>query len=144
MAGALTRAAHSMFQTATTEELRGLGLQPPAAETWVLGPSTGGRGRLDDWFQDEPTGVRYRLFIHRMPSRQGSVMIPLLWDLVYGYVEHHGVELKRSTPSPAALRSGVVLMEECLAAYREGPRQVLATIAGSGHPFWRYPSGPSG
>ena len=33
MAGALTRAAHYMFQTATTEELKGLSLKRPAAET---------------------------------------------------------------------------------------------------------------
>ena len=107
---------------------------PIGLETWALGYSA--KGAFESWFVDEPPGTRYRVWMHRTPRRHGQCSLPVLWDEVYNEFDAKGTPpLRRRSLPGSALHSGVVVLEEALAAYRAGPAAAAEVIQNLGHPL---------
>ena len=114
------------------------GPAPGDLQTWVLRPSPDRRGRLEDWFMGSPAQSRYRVMIHRTARKHATGPVPLLWDEVYNQLDTQGSPpLKRRAASLEALRAGVIVLGEGLAAYRASSEAVAAWAGGLGHPYQR-------
>lgn len=112
-------------------------------ESWVLRPTTDRAGRLDAWFVGEPLHTRYRVLVHHAPRRHGSLILPLLWDEAYRELEAIRPSRPRRYVSTEALRSGVRVLEDYLAAYRTGPDAVRHAAESLGHPIYHLQGGAS-
>ncbi len=105
-------------------------------QTWVLGPSPRGMGRLQDWFRSAQRDSRYRIAIHRTPRRYAGCALPLVWDEVYDVLSIKGASALRSVAvAPTALRSGVTALGEGLSAYPRGAEAVVTWADSLGHPY---------
>lgn len=104
-------------------------------ETWVLGPSPDGSGKLEFWFSGYSKETNYRLFICRNPACfEGRIVYPP-WSSdrnFLGFKLHHReyantAELKRQTSE---------FFKGALTAYKTGNEAGRAAIEQAGHPYW--------
>ncbi len=118
-------AEHPQFAGTHPEEL--------GIETWVVGRDVEGSGRLAAWFTNQRAG--YRVWIHRTPhSHHGQTLGPL-WYKAYEYVRSHRIfDARPGVAAPDALRQGVRVLEDALAAYRGGPEAVRSFFDQIDHP----------
>ena len=99
-------------------------------ETWLIAPTSNGRGRFDGWFTSVESD-QYRLMVHRSPEPVEGFEAGVAWEHVY-----RRLGVKRRTEPYAHLKSDVNdFLIRLLSSYKESDQSWKVVLDSARHPF---------